>query len=81
MTKVAAEAALRLALRDRARFDVGGDITSNTRVSVLAEAWFAGLKNLSPTAMQAYRNRPGSAGPPWPWPFASPHGWSWLAVF
>ena len=57
MTKVAAEAALRLALRDRARFDVGGDITSNTRVSVLAEAWFAGLQNLSPTTMQAYRNR------------------------
>ncbi len=52
-TKAAAEAALRLALRDRARFDVGGDITSNTRVSVLAEAWFAGLKNLSPTTMQA----------------------------
>ena len=56
-TKAAAEAALRLALRDRARFDVGGDITSNTRVSVLAEAWFAGLQNLSPTTMQAYRNR------------------------
>lgn len=56
-TKAAAEAALRLALRDRARFDVGGDITSNTRVSVLAEAWFAGLKNLSPTTMQAYRDR------------------------
>lgn len=56
-TKAAAEAALRLALRDRARFDVGGDITSNTRVSVLAESWFAGLKNLSPTTMQAYRDR------------------------
>jgi integrase len=56
-TKAAAEAALRLALRDRARFDVGGDITPNTRVDALAEAWFAGLKNLSPTTMQAYRNR------------------------
>ncbi|RFU22135.1 N-terminal phage integrase SAM-like domain-containing protein, partial [Geodermatophilus marinus] len=56
-TKAAAEAALRLALRDRARFDVGGDITPDTRVNVLAEAWFAGLKNLSPTTMQAYRNR------------------------
>src|SRR4051794_18477508 len=56
-TKAAAEAALRLALRDRARLDVGGDITSNTRVSALAEAWFTGLNNLSPTTMQAYRNR------------------------
>src|SRR3712207_5983758 len=44
-TKAAAEAALRLALRDRARFDAGGDINPNTRVNVLAEAWFAGLKN------------------------------------
>jgi integrase len=56
-SKAAAEAALRLALRDRARLEVGGDITPNTRVDVLAEAWFAGLKNLSPTTMQAYRNR------------------------
>jgi integrase len=56
-TKAAAEASLRLALRDRARFDIGGDITPSTRVNVLAEAWFAGLKNLSPTTMQAYRNR------------------------
>src|SRR3954447_10181712 len=56
-TKAAAEAALRLALRDRARFDVGGDITPNTRVDAPAETWFAGLKNLSPTTMQAYRNR------------------------
>jgi hypothetical protein len=29
MTKAAADAALRLALRDRARIDVGGDITPN----------------------------------------------------
>lgn len=56
-TKAAAEAALRLALRDRARFDVGGDITPDTPVTVLAEAWYASLKNLSPTTMQAYRNR------------------------
>jgi integrase len=56
-TKAAAEAALRRALRDRARSDVGGDITPSTRVSVLAEEWFTGLKNLSPTTMQAYRNR------------------------
>jgi integrase len=56
-TKAAAEAALRLALRDRARLDGDGDITPTTRVNVLAEAWFAGLKNLSPTTTQAYRNR------------------------
>jgi integrase len=56
-TKAAAAAALRLALRDRARFDSGGDLTPDTRVSVLAEAWFAGLKNLSPTTMQVYRHR------------------------
>src|SRR5687768_8894674 len=56
-TKAAAEAALRLALRDRARFDGGGDITPTARVSVLAKAWFASLRNLSPTTMPAYRNR------------------------
>jgi len=56
-TKAAAAAALRLALRDRARFDSGGDLTADTRVNVLAEAWFAGLKNLSPTTMQVYRHR------------------------
>ncbi len=56
-TKAAAAAALRLALRDRARLDTGGDITPDTRVSVLAEAWFTGLKNLSPTTVQAYRHR------------------------
>jgi hypothetical protein len=29
----------------------------NTRVNILAEAWFSGLKDLSPTTKQAYRNR------------------------
>lgn len=56
-TKAAAQAALRLALRDRARLNVDGDITANTRVDVLAEAWFSGLGNLSPTTLQAYRKR------------------------
>ena len=46
-TKAAAQAALRLALRDRARLNVDGDITPDTRVDVLAEAWFSGLENLS----------------------------------
>ena len=56
-TKAAAQAALRLALRDRARLNVDGDITPDTRVDVLAEAWFTGLENLSPTTLQAYRKR------------------------
>jgi integrase len=56
-TKAAAQAALRLALRDRARLNVDGDITPDTRVDVLAEAWFSGLGNLSPTTLQAYRKR------------------------
>ena len=56
-TKAAAQAALRLALRDRARLNVDGEITPDTRVDVLAEAWFSGLENLSPTTLQAYRKR------------------------
>src|SRR4051794_32797042 len=56
-TKAAAETALRLALRDRAGFDVGGNIPQNTRGDARAGAWFAGLKTLSPTTMQPYRNR------------------------
>jgi hypothetical protein len=32
-------------------------ITLSTRVSVPAEAWFAGPTNLSPTAVQAHRDR------------------------
>ncbi len=56
-TKAAAEAALKLAVRDRARLDGGSEIKADTRVSVLAEAWFASLQGLSPTTMQAYRNR------------------------
>jgi len=34
-----------------------GTITRDTPVNVLAEAWYASLKNLSPTTLQAYRNR------------------------
>lgn len=34
-----------------------GTITPDTPVNVLAEAWYASLKNLSPTTLQAYRNR------------------------
>ena len=56
-TKAAAERALKAALRDRAGEQAAGDITGESRVSVLAEAWYAGLADLSPVTMQAYRDR------------------------
>src|SRR3954449_12026210 len=56
-SKIAAERALKLALRDRAPGKTGGEITADSRVSVLAAAWFAGLDDLSPITMQAYRDR------------------------
>jgi integrase len=56
-TKAAAEAALKLAVRDRARAQADEQITADTRLSVLAEAWYAALTDLSPTTMQAYRDR------------------------
>lgn len=56
-TKAAAEAALKLAVRDRARAQADDQITADTRLSVLAEAWYAALTDLSPTTMQAYRDR------------------------
>ncbi len=55
-SKATAESALKLALRDRARLDAREGITPETRVSVLAEAWFAGL-DLAPTTLQVYRDR------------------------
>jgi integrase len=56
-TKGAAAKALKLAVRDRARVDGGGDITTETRVERLAEVWFAALTDLSPSTMDAYRDR------------------------
>jgi integrase len=56
-TKTAAEGALKLALRDRARSSASGHITADSRVSVLADAWYAGLTDLSPRTMEAYRDR------------------------
>jgi hypothetical protein len=56
-TKAAAERALKAALRDRAGQQASGDITAESRVSVLAEAWYAGLTDLSPVTQQAYRDR------------------------
>jgi integrase len=56
-TKAAAEAALKLALRDRAGVSTRGHISADSRVSALADAWYDGLTDLSPTTMEAYRLR------------------------
>ena len=56
-TKAAAEAALKLALRDRSRIDANGEITPETRIAALAEAWYVSLEDRSPNTMEAYRRR------------------------
>ena len=56
-SKAAAEGALKLALRDRARSGTGSNITADTKVTVLAEAWYSSLADRAPTTMEAYRNR------------------------
>lgn len=56
-TKAAAEGALKLALRDRARISASGHIMADSRVSSLADAWYAALTDLSPRTMEAYRDR------------------------
>ncbi|MEX5637975.1 site-specific integrase [Parafrankia sp. FMc2] len=59
-TKGAAEQALRTALRDRARVDVGtGAISAEAKVAVLAEAWFESVQrqDRSPNTTAAYRTR------------------------
>jgi integrase len=56
-TKASAERALKSALRDRAPVGTNGEITADIRVSALAEARYAGLTDLSPVTMQAYRDR------------------------
>lgn len=54
-TKAGAEAALKLALRDRSRVAGIGDITSETRMRAVAELWFSQLRDKSPTTMESYR--------------------------
>ncbi|ABD12744.1 site-specific recombinase XerC [Frankia casuarinae] len=57
-SKAAATRALKLALRDRLRVAVGdGDITPETTMKVLGEAWFAEQqkKDRSPNTLAAYR--------------------------
>src|SRR3954451_8385260 len=56
-SKIAAERALKLALRDRAPGQTGGELAFDSRVLLLAEAWYASLDNLSPITLQAYRDR------------------------
>jgi Phage integrase central domain len=58
-TRGAAEQSLRVALRDRARSEGDAEITSETRVSVLAEVWFRYLseQDRSITTLQQYRYR------------------------
>ena len=56
-TKAAAERALKAAVRDRTHTQADEPITRDTRLTVLAEPWYAALSGLSPTTMQAYRDR------------------------
>ncbi|CAI7974125.1 integrase [Frankia sp. Hr75.2] len=57
-SKAAASMALRLALRDRVRVAIGdGEITGDTTLRVLGEAWFGALtkRDVSPNTVTAYR--------------------------
>ena len=58
-TRGAAERALAVALRDRARFDADSAITPDSKFSVVAEHWYAELasEGKSPSTVQAYRDR------------------------
>lgn len=56
-SKARAEAALKIAVRDRSRMDAAAEISADTSVAVLAEKWFLGLEELAPTTRQAYRDR------------------------
>jgi integrase len=56
-TQGAARNALTAALRDRARIDRAGTITSGTRLSIVAEQWYSQLDGKSPSTMQAYPDR------------------------
>jgi integrase len=56
-TRAAAERALKLALRDRTGGHPTEGLTADSTVAALAEAWHAGLSDLSPVTLQAYRDR------------------------
>lgn len=56
-TKAGAEFRLKLALRDRIRADAVSEITADTKVGSLAEAWFKRLtgEKKAPTTLEQYR--------------------------
>jgi integrase len=58
-TKGAAERALRLALRDRVYVGAEAEITPDTKIAGLAEAWFSEIsaQDRSPGTLRAYRDR------------------------
>jgi len=58
-TKAAAERSLQVAIRDRSRNEGDAEVTSETRVSVLADVWFRYLseQDRSITTLQQYRYR------------------------
>ena len=55
--KGAATRALKEAVRDRVHLDGNAEITPETRVKDLAQAWVASLDAQSPTTIASYRNR------------------------
>jgi integrase len=57
-TRAGAEAALKIAVRDRGRVGVYSELTPDTRVKDVAESWFhAALDHVAQTTRQAYRDR------------------------
>lgn len=63
-SETAADGALELALRDRAGVLSRGHVPADSRLSTLTDAWYAGLTDLSPTTMEAYRLRLDWTGAP-----------------
>ena len=58
-TRASAERALKEAVRDRVRYDPTADINPDTKLSTVAEAWWAGfsLSDKSPGTKRIYRER------------------------
>lgn len=59
VSKSAADRALKEALRDRVRIDTTAEINPETKVSIVAESWWAGfsMSDRSPGTKQIYRDR------------------------
>lgn len=56
-TKSAAEAALKIAIRDRGRVGIYAEISPESRISEVGESWWATLNDIAPSTKQAYRDR------------------------